>query len=83
MNELGTQEEIMLSDIEPGSAGRVKSMSVPLEISKYLAGLGICEGRDIHIVKRGEPYIVRTYGSRVGIESSLVKQIQVSVAPTI
>ena len=82
MNTLAEQTQIMLSDIEPGRAGLIKCMNLPLEIAKHLAGLGICEGRSIHIVKRGEPYIVSTYGSRVGIESSLVKQIQVSLAPT-
>jgi Fe2+ transport system protein FeoA len=80
MNALEIDSAISLRDIEPGVSGRIKTMNMPEETVARLAGLGICEGLNVKIVKHGEPCIVRTYGSRVGIASSLVNQIHVDVA---
>ena len=77
MEILDTLSHISLSEVETGHSGRIKLLDMPQETASRLAGLGICEGRNIHIVKKGEPYIVRTYGSRVGIASSLAHLIQV------
>lgn len=80
MNTLELDSPVSLGDIEPGTSGRISVMDMPKETAARLAGLGICEGRDVKIVKHGEPCIVRTYGSRVGIASSLANQIHVDVA---
>ena len=79
MKIVDLKDHLYLCDLEPGVSGRIKNMNLPQETTSRLAGLGICEGRNIHIVKCGEPYIVRTYGSCVGLASSLAHQIQVCV----
>ena len=79
MKIIDTKDHLWLCDLAPGGSGRIKTMNLPQETATRLAGLGICEGRNIHIVKCGEPFIVRTYGSRVGLASSLAHQIQVCV----
>lgn len=78
---MNIDKPLSLADIEPGTSGLIKDMDLPKETSTRLAGLGICKGRNIHVVKRGEPVIVRTYGSRVGLAASLANQILMDVTP--
>lgn len=82
MEIIDTESHFSLADIKPGNSGRIKNMDLPKETATRLAGLGICEGRNIQIVKHGEPTIVSTYGSRVGLASSLVNQILVDFPST-
>jgi Fe2+ transport system protein FeoA len=42
-----------------------------------LKALGICIGRQVELVKRGDPLIVRVYGSRLGISARLANRVLV------
>lgn len=37
--------------------------------------MGLCEGRQIHLVKSGDPMILRVVGTRVGISARLASGI--------
>ena len=42
-----------------------------------LEGLGLAPGRSVHIERKGDPFIVRVYGSRVGLAPRLARSIHV------
>ena len=46
-----------------------------------LKRLGICEGQIVEVVRAGEPMIVRTAGTRVGISRHLARQVRVESLP--
>lgn len=75
------QDHSSLSELELGCSGQITDLDLSSEAIARLAGLGICEGRDVEIVRRGEPLVVRTCGSRIGIALSLARRIQVHAAP--
>jgi len=47
-----------------------------------LKTLGVCVGRQVEVVKQGDPLILRIFGSRLGMSSSLAERVWVeSCAP--
>lgn len=47
-----------------------------------LKTLGVCVGRQVEIIKPGDPLILRVFGSRLGMSSSLARRVWVeSCAP--
>ncbi len=66
-----------LTELSVGCSAFVNDLDLPSDTVSRLEGLGICAGRDIRIVKCGEPMIVSTHGSRIGIASSLAEHINI------
>lgn len=58
-----------------GVVHRVEGADVALE---RLMAMGLCEGREVEVVRRGNPLVVRFLGSRVGVSKRLARQIQVA-----
>lgn len=44
-----------------------------------LMTLGICAGRRIELVQKGDPMILRVFGSRLGVSARLAKRVLVAV----
>jgi Fe2+ transport system protein FeoA len=44
-----------------------------------LKTLGVCSGRQVELIKRGDPLILRVFSSRIGISSSLAERVWVEV----
>jgi Fe2+ transport system protein FeoA len=42
-----------------------------------LEGLGLAPGRSVHVERKGDPFIVRVYGCRVGLAPVLARSIHV------
>lgn len=42
-----------------------------------LEGLGLAPGRSVHVERKGDPFIVRVYGCRVGLSPTLARSIHV------
>ncbi len=42
-----------------------------------LRALGVCDGRQVELLRSGDPLIVRVMGSRIGISRRLADQVRV------
>lgn len=43
-----------------------------------LKALGICIGRTVEVIKRGDPLILKVYGTRIGLSARLAETVRVS-----
>jgi len=66
-----------LDEVAPGTVCRVESIAVPSDQAARLAGLGIGVGRQVRILRPGDPTVVQVYGARMGLARSLAREITV------
>jgi Fe2+ transport system protein FeoA len=66
-----------LDELQPKVCAIVRRIEVEDDSMDRLKALGICIGRQVELVKRGDPLIVRVYGSRLGISSRLANRVLV------
>jgi Fe2+ transport system protein FeoA len=63
-----------LTELLEGATGRVASIDVRDEVDlQRLEIMGLCAGRTVEVVKRGDPMIVRVLGTRIGIAAELAE----------
>ena len=70
-----------LSNLPAPSSTRILALDGPPAVVARLEALGLCAGREVRIVQRGEPYIVQVYGTRIGIAAALARYIRVGESP--
>lgn len=66
-----------LLDLPKNSVCAVKAVEATEEQTLRLAGLGLTAGREVRIVKCGEPTIVQVYGTRIGLAKTLARDVRV------
>lgn len=64
-----------LAHLQEDATGRIRAVSADARTVGLLEGLGICEGRMVRLVRKGEPCIVSVYGRQVGLAGSLADGI--------
>ncbi len=57
----------------------VRRIETDGEEVQRLKSLGLCVGRQIEVVKTGDPLIVMIFGSRIGLSTSLAKFVWLEV----
>ena len=67
-----------LTDLQPGEVCRVATIDDGFEQAARMAGLGVTIGREIRVIRAGEPMVVQVYGSRIGIARALAGRIRVT-----
>lgn len=67
-----------LTDAKVGDVCRVEAVIAAAEHSARMAGLGVSVGRQLRVVRMGEPLVVQIYGSRIGLARAIADQIRVS-----
>ena len=72
----GTFSQSLL-DLPKNAVCAVQAVDASEAHTLRLAGLGLTAGREVRVVKCGEPTIVQVYGTRIGIAKSLAKGIRV------
>ncbi len=77
MPEVRNSSTRPLAEMLPGTSARIISVNAPDTQTTRLEGLGICEGRIVRIVKRGDPWIVQVYGARIGLSPWFMDHIDV------
>ncbi len=60
------------------SSGTLSAVNGPEEIVARLEGLGLCAGRTVTLLQKGDPTIVQVYGSRIGLAQSLACYLNVN-----
>jgi len=71
--------ETRLDKLPPRTCAIVRRIETGSEEIQRLQSLGICVGRQIEIIKSGDPLIVRVFGSRLGIAASLGARVWLEV----
>ena len=64
------------------TTGRICEVDVAADLRNKLEGLGICVGRTIRLIKKGDPYIVGVYGTRIGLSPEIASQVHVTPLDT-
>ena len=77
MKTVTDEQTLSLRDLPANSVGSIVAVHAPAEQFTRLVGLGLAAGRDVRVVKRGEPMIVQVYGTRIGLAQSIAGCVQV------
>ncbi|TWT88663.1 FeoA domain protein [Pseudobythopirellula maris] len=73
-----TPGDCSVAHMAAGSVCRVECVSGDAYESTRLRSLGICEGRELRVVRAGNPLIVGVLGTRVGLSQQLAASVRVA-----
>ncbi|HUZ06684.1 MAG TPA: FeoA family protein [Candidatus Paceibacterota bacterium] len=68
-----------LDTLPPRICAVVRLIETDGEEVRRLKSLGLCVGRQIEVVKAGDPLIVKIFGSRIGLSASLAERVWLEV----
>jgi len=68
-----------LDELPPRTCAVVRLIETDGEEVRRLKSLGLCVGRQIEVVKSGDPLIVKIFGSRIGLSASLAERVWLEV----
>lgn len=71
--------ETRLDELPPRTCAVVRRIATDGEEVQRLKSLGLCIGRQIEVVKTGDPLIVKIFGSRIGLSASLARCVWLEV----
>ena len=71
-------EQHRLDQLPSGTRGVVQHIESADAALHRLMAMGLCVGREIKVVRQGNPLIVRLRGARVGVSSRLARRIIVA-----
>lgn len=64
-----------LDQLAAGTMAIVSGIETDEDDAARVKRMGLCEGRRIHLVKSGDPMILRVVGTRVGLSARLASGI--------
>ena len=70
---------IRLDELPPRVCAVVRSIGTDDEEILRLKTMGVCVGRRVELIRAGDPLVLRVFGSRLGISSSLAARVHVEV----
>ena len=70
---------IILRNLDPMAVAVVAELRTDPADSTRLKSLGICSGRRVQMVSRGDPLILRVLGTRIGLSARLADGIYVEL----
>ena len=68
-----------LNELPSGARVVVQRIEAADDAMQRLMAMGLCAGREIEVVRRGNPLILRILGARIGVSSRLARHIIVTV----
>jgi len=74
-----TPTKVRLNELTPRTCATVCRIETDSEDIQRLKTLGVCVGRQIEVIKRGDPLIIRVFSSRLGISASLAAHVWLEV----
>jgi Fe2+ transport system protein FeoA len=75
---MSESEPVRLDELSRHQRGVVHHVEAPDDEMARLMSLGVCEGRTIEMVNRGDPLILKVFGSRVGVSARLARRVMVT-----
>ena len=70
-----------LYELPSGSRAVVQHIDGRDEALRRLMAMGLCVGREIEVVRQGNPLILRLLGARIGVSGRLARRVVVERAP--
>lgn len=67
LDEMAVHQSCVVHDIE-----------APDDEMERLMSMGVCRGRGITLIQRGDPLILKVFGSRLGVSARLARRVLVS-----
>lgn len=77
LNGTGLNGVTRLTDLRPGSRGRLLAADLERNDLALLHALGLCEQSSFRLCKAGDPWIVQVRGTRIGISQHVAELLQV------
>jgi Fe2+ transport system protein FeoA len=74
--------QMRLDRLPPRTCAIIRRIETDSEDIQRLKMLGVCVGRQIEIVKSGDPLIIKIFGSRIGLSASLAASVWLEVCET-
>jgi Fe2+ transport system protein FeoA len=71
--------KMRLDELPPRTCAVIRRIETGSEEMQRLQSLGVCVGRQIEIIKSGDPLIVRVFGSHLGLAASLASHVWLEV----
>jgi ferrous iron transport protein A len=66
-----------LNELPSGSQAVVQHIEPAGEAMQRLMAMGLCVGRELEVVRQGNPLILRLLGARIGVSSRLARHVVV------
>jgi Fe2+ transport system protein FeoA len=70
-------EAIGLDRLEPGQCGTVVAVDSREAEADRLMAMGVCTGRRVMLIQRGDPLVLKVLGSRIGLSARLAARVHV------
>lgn len=70
---------IRLDELEPSCCATICQVDSADASTNQLMAMGVCVGRQVEVIKRGDPLILRVLGSRIGVSARLAGRVQVQL----
>ena len=67
LDEMAVHQHCVVHDIE-----------APDDEMERLMSMGVCRGRAITLIQRGDPLILKVFGSRLGVSARLARRVLVN-----
>jgi len=68
---------LTLTELPAGRCGTVSDVQAGEAETDQLKAMGVCLGRRVMLVQRGDPLILRVLGSRLGVSARLAARVTV------
>lgn len=69
---------VPLSELQPRHCGLVVEVLGEDDEHERLMAMGVCAGRTVELIQRGDPLILKVYGTRVGVSARLAERVRVA-----
>ena len=69
--------KMSVNKLDSHQCGIVRQIIAPDNEMDRLMAMGVCTGGVVELVKRGDPLILKVYGTRIGVSSRLANRIMV------
>jgi Fe2+ transport system protein FeoA len=79
MNPSKPMITVTLNHLKPYRCAMVHSVNAQDGDVERLMAMGVCAGRMVELVQQGDPFILRVYGTRIGVSKRLAEHILVNV----
>jgi Fe2+ transport system protein FeoA len=68
---------VRLPQLRTGHCGTVTVVDADSEEVHRLMAMGVCTGRKVMLIRRGDPLILKVLGSRIGLSARLADRVEV------
>ncbi len=70
---------VRLDKLGPHQCGTICHVDTTDGAAGQLMAMGVCAGRRIEVIQRGDPMILRVLGSRLGVSAPLASRVKVEL----